>query len=288
MAGVAVIALYWSYEAVHVSAKLGSVTDGLRVSKVWFLMAVPIGFGLIVFRLIQSMIRDFRKITGNMVQVLLIEGSDHGLPSFPEKLSSKSKAYLEQLGVDVLLNTMVMNVSEAEVQTNTEVIPTETIIWAAGVRASKAAEWLDMEADRAGRAVVTPQLNIPEHENIFVIGDTASVMDKDDNPVPGIAPAAKQQGKYVGKAIKKLLKRKTLQPFKYKHAGNLATIGPSEAVIDFGRTKLRGTLGWWVWGLAHIYFLIGNRSKIAVSISWIWAYFSGQRSARLITQVPKD
>ncbi|MEM1086777.1 MAG: NAD(P)/FAD-dependent oxidoreductase [Pseudomonadota bacterium] len=232
--------------------------------------------------------KEFRRIDTRRTRVLLIEGSDRILRALPEDLSDYAAKALEKLGVEILTDHRVTDITADGVQANDKFIRSHTAIWAAGVRASKAAEWLDMEADRAGRAVVTPQLNIPEHENIFVIGDTASVMDKDDNPVPGIAPAAKQQGKYVGKAIKRMLKRKTLKPFKYKHAGNLATIGPSEAVIDFGWTKLRGTIGWWVWGLAHIYFLIGNRSKIGVSISWIWAYFTGQRSARLITQVPKD
>ncbi|MGH6702142.1 MAG: NAD(P)/FAD-dependent oxidoreductase, partial [Bradyrhizobium sp.] len=160
----------------------------------------------------------------------------------------------------------------------------KTIIWAAGVRASPAAEWLDAPADRAGRLQVLPDLSVPGHPDIFAIGDTVVIAGPDGNPVPGIAPAAKQQGRYVADCIKARLRGAALGPFHYKHAGSLAQIGKRQAVIDFGRFKLRGTLAWWIWGVAHIYFLIGVRNRLAVAMSWLWNYVRDQRSARLITQ----
>ena len=139
-----------------------------------------------------------------------------------------------------------------------------TIIWAAGVRASPAAEWLGAPADRAGRVKVEPDLTVPGHPDIFAIGDTVTITGPDGKPVPGIAPAAKQEGRYVARAIKARLARlQRPAPFRYQHAGNLAQIGKREAVIDFGWIKLSGSIAWWIWGLAHIYFLIGLRTGSA-------------------------
>jgi NADH dehydrogenase len=161
----------------------------------------------------------------------------------------------------------------------------ETVIWAAGVQASPAAEWLSAPADRAGRLIVEPTLTVPGHPDIFAIGDTVTVAGPDGKPVPGIAPAAKQEGRYVADAIKERLRGGPLPPpFVYKHAGSLATIGKRLAVIDFGRIKLRGALAWWIWGLAHIYFLIGVRNRLSVALSWLWIHARDQRSSRLITQ----
>jgi NADH dehydrogenase len=158
------------------------------------------------------------------------------------------------------------------------------LIWAAGVRASPAAEWLDAPADRAGRLEVLPDLTVPGHPDIFAIGDTVMIAGPDGKPVPGIAPAAKQQGQYVAQAIKTRLRGGMVAPYHYKHAGSLAQIGKRKAVIDFGSIKLRGTLAWWIWGIAHIYFLIGLRNRLSVAISWLWVYARDQRAARLITQ----
>jgi len=131
---------------------------------------------------------------------------------------------------------------------------------------------------------VRPDLTVPGHPEIFAIGDTVLIAGPDGNPVPGIAPAAKQQGRYVANVIKARLRGETSAPFKYKHAGSLAQIGKRKAVIDFGRIKLRGTIAWWIWGLAHIYFLIGLRNRLSVALSWLWIYVRDQRAARLITQ----
>ena len=160
----------------------------------------------------------------------------------------------------------------------------KTIIWAAGVRASPAAEWLDAPADRAGRLQVEPDLTVPGHPDIFAIGDTVTIAAWNGQPVPGIAPAAKQQGRYVAEAIKTRLSGGTSAPFHYQHSGSLAQIGKRLAVIDFGRIKLRGTIAWWIWGIAHIYFLIGLRHRLSVALSWLWIYTRDQRAARLITQ----
>ncbi|HJZ20004.1 MAG TPA: NAD(P)/FAD-dependent oxidoreductase, partial [Bradyrhizobium sp.] len=140
------------------------------------------------------------------------------------------------------------------------------------------------EADRAGRLQVLPDLTVPGHPDIFAVGDTVMIEAWDGKPVPGIAPAAKQQGRYVASAIKARLRGEAPAPFRYRHAGSLAQIGKHKAVIDFGRIKLRGTLAWWIWGIAHIYFLIGLRNRISVAITWLWIHARDQRAARLITQ----
>ena len=167
----------------------------------------------------------------------------------------------------------------------TEHIPARTAIWAAGVKASRAAQWLGVAGDRAGRVPVTEDLTLEGHPEIFVIGDTAAVTNADGKPVPGIAPAAKQQGEFVARKLKaRFGLRRDPGRFVYRHQGSLATIGRKAAVADFGRIRLKGALAWWVWGIAHIYFLIGTRNRMAVALSWLWSHASGQKSARLITQ----
>jgi NADH dehydrogenase len=161
----------------------------------------------------------------------------------------------------------------------------KVILWAAGVRASAAAAWAGLPADNAGRAQVEPDLTAPGHPEIFVIGDTATINAWAGKPVPGIAPAAKQQGAHAARTIRRRLGGDSAQRiFRYKHSGNLATIGRRAAVIDFGTVKVRGWLAWWIWGLAHIYFLIGVRNRLAVALSWLWIYATGSRDACLITQ----
>jgi NADH dehydrogenase len=185
----------------------------------------------------------------------------------------------------VRLGKPVTAITEAGVTIGDEFVASRTVVWAAGVQASPAAKWLGIPADRAGRAVVGPDLSIENDPNVFVIGDTALVTHENGTPVPGIAPAAKQQGDYVAKVVKARVAGKPVPgPFKYHHQGSLATIGKRSAVVDFGRIRLKGWLAWWIWGLAHIYFLIGTRSRFAVAWSWLWIHFSGQHSARLITQ----
>ncbi|HEX5233503.1 MAG TPA: NAD(P)/FAD-dependent oxidoreductase [Bradyrhizobium sp.] len=227
---------------------------------------------------------DFRNIDTRKTRVVLIEAGTRVLAGFADDLSAYAQRSLESMGVEVLLGQPVTECNRDGVVYGGNRLAAKTIIWAAGVRASPAAEWLDAPADRAGRLQVLPDLSVPRHPDIFAIGDTVVIAGPDGNPVPGIAPAAKQQGRYVADCIKARLRGAALGPFHYKHAGSLAQIGKRQAVIDFGRFKLRGTLAWWIWGVAHIYFLIGVRNRLAVAMSWLWNYVRDQRSARLITQ----
>ncbi|OWT76826.1 MULTISPECIES: NAD(P)/FAD-dependent oxidoreductase [unclassified Achromobacter] len=228
---------------------------------------------------------DFRRIDTRRARVLLIEGGQRLLSAFDPSLSAYAKQALEKLGVEVALGQAVSECSAQGVVYGNTRLEAETVLWGAGVRASPAAEWLGVPADRAGRVLVEPDLSVPGHPEIYAVGDTVSIAGPDGTPVPGIAPAAKQQGRYVGAAIKARLRGAPGQgPFRYKHSGNLATIGKRKAVIDFGRIKLRGPLAWWIWGIAHIYFLIGMRNRLSVALSWLWIHTRGQRSARLITQ----
>jgi len=227
---------------------------------------------------------DFRNIDTHRARVVLIEAGPRVLAGFDDDLSSYAQRSLESIGVEVVLNQAVTECSADHVIYGGNRLETKTIIWAAGVRASPAAEWLGAEADRAGRLQVLPDLTVPGHPDIFAVGDTVTIDGPDGKPVPGIAPAAKQQGSYVADTIRARLGGRTTAPFHYKHAGSLAQIGKRKAVIDFGRFKLRGTIAWWIWGIAHIYFLIGVRNRLSVAISWLWIYVRDQRAARLITQ----
>lgn len=228
---------------------------------------------------------DFRVIDPTTARVVLIEGGDRVLGAFSEDLSAYAKSALEKLGVIVHLGNPVTECHADGVEFAGQSLRAKTIIWAAGVQASPAAKWLNVPADRAGRVIVNADLTAPNHPEIFVIGDTATVANGDKGPVPGIAPAAKQQGVHVARTIKaRLSGDQSAKPFRYRHAGNLATIGKRAAVTDFGVIKLKGYAAWWLWGLAHIYFLIGVRNRLAVALSWLWISVSGARSARLITQ----
>ena len=231
-----------------------------------------------------TLVGDFRSIDTRESRVVLIEAGPRVLAAFTEDLSAYAQRSLEKLGVEVELGQPVTACSAEGVVYGGKTLPAATIIWAAGVQASPAAQWIGAPADRAGRAQVEPDLTAPGHKKIFVIGDAAAVADPAGNSVPGIAPAAKQQGKHVAATIRaRLAGDHHDAPFRYRHAGSLATIGKRLAVIDFGRIKLRGALAWWIWGLAHIYFLIGVRNRLSVALSWLWIHTRDQRSSRLIT-----
>lgn len=228
---------------------------------------------------------EFRRIDTNTARILLIEAGPKVLPSFPQQLSDYAAQALSKLGVEILLGAPVTACHANAVEVGETAIPCETIIWAAGVQASPAAKWLQADHDRAGRVLVRPDLTVPRHDEIFVIGDTASVSDTHENPVPGIAPAAKQMGAYVGAAIRRRLRDGSMpRPFVYRHAGSLATLGRRAAIADFGRVRLKGAIAWWTWGIAHIFFLIGTRSRVAVAWSWLWSFLTGQNAARIITR----
>ena len=229
--------------------------------------------------------QDFRTIDTRKARIVLIEAGPRVLPGFPEDLSAYAKNALERLGVEVSLGTPVSECTAEGVVYGGKRLPAATIIWAAGVHASSAAKWLDAPADGAGRIKVEADLTVPGHPEIFAIGDTVTIPGPDGRPVPGIAPAAKQEGAYVAAVIRARLRGETsTPPFRYRHAGSLATIGKRLAVIDFGWIKLRGAIAWWIWGLAHIYFLIGVRNRLMVALSWLWIHTRDQRGSRLITQ----
>jgi NADH dehydrogenase len=234
----------------------------------------------------QNLVGEFRHIDTRKVRVILIEAGPRILPSFAHDLSAYAHRALERLGVEVQLGSAVTDCNASGVMVGGRSLAAGVILWAAGVRASPAAAWLGAPADNAGRVQVAADLSDPGHAEIFVIGDTATVNVWHGKAAPGIAPAAKQQGIHVARTIKRRLAGDS-QPrvFRYRHSGDLATIGKRSAVIDFGWCKLKGWIAWWVWGLAHIYFLIGLRNRLAVALSWLWIYITGSRSACLITQI---
>jgi NADH:ubiquinone reductase (H+-translocating) len=228
--------------------------------------------------------RDFRNINPALACVYLIEAGPRVLPTFPEKLSQSAMSQLHRLGVEVITADAATEINSSFVALRSgRVIQTATVIWSAGVMASPAAKWLKAEADRAGRVKVGTDLRLPANRNVFVIGDTASVTDAHGIAVPGVAPAAKQMGKYVAKTILADIAGKPMQPFAYKNYGNLATIGRKAAVADFGRFQLAGFPAWLVWGLVHVGFLIGFRNRATVLLDWSWSYLTYSRGARLIT-----
>jgi NADH dehydrogenase len=208
------------------------------------------------------------------------------MATFPERLSAVAKRSLERLKVEVRLGARVTHCDDGGVKLGNERIDSRTIVWAAGVAASPAAEWLAAKHDRLGRVMVARDLTLPAHEEVFVIGDTAHVQDPSGKPLPGIAPVAKQQGKYVAKVLHaRIAGRPAPAAFRYRHAGNLATIGRTAAVADFGFVRLTGLIAWLVWRAVHISFLVGFRNRLAVAFDWLWAYVTFQSGARLITEV---
>jgi NADH dehydrogenase len=222
---------------------------------------------------------DFRAINPKDARVVLIEGGPRVLATFPERLSLRARDQLERLGVQVRLGAAVTACDGDGVIAAGERIESRTLIWAAGVIASPAAKWLGVEHDRAGRILVAPDLSVPGHRGIFAIGDTVALAG-----VPGIAPAAKQMGAHVGRLINARLRgRPGMRPFRYRHYGNLATIGRKAAVADFGRVQLSGFPAWVLWAVAHVWFLIGWRNRFVVGLNWLWNYVTFERGARLIT-----
>jgi NADH dehydrogenase len=231
-----------------------------------------------------TLARDFRSIDPRSTKITLVEAGPHVLPVFDESLRSYARRALERLGVEVRLGSAVTACDERGVLLGAERIEAATVIWAAGVAASPVGAWLGLATGRDGKVAVAPDLSVPGTPNVFVIGDAARVVGADGKPVPGIAPAAKQQGRYVAAVIgQRIAGRPLPAPFQYRHAGHLATIGRQSAVIEFPFLKLKGWLAWWIWGVAHIYFLVGVPSPLLVSIRWLWEYLTYGRGARLIT-----
>jgi NADH dehydrogenase len=232
----------------------------------------------------KALAADFRVIDPQQTHVLLVEAGPRLLPSFPEPLSRHAEQALRRVGVDVRLQQAVTHCSATGVTLGDESVSAGTVIWAAGIAASPAVDWLAVAGDRVGRVVVGPDLRPPGMNDVFVIGDTALAHDVAGKSLPGIAPVAKQQGVYVAEAIKACLAGKAAPPpFRYRDRGMLATIGRKTAVIAFGRLRLKGWFAWWLWGIAHVYFLISLRNRLIVMTQWLWSYVSFERGARLIT-----
>ena len=227
----------------------------------------------------RSVSHDFRSITPECSRVILIEAGKRLLPGFPPRLSEAAQRSLKELGVEVRLGAPVSDLGDGYVDWQKELIFTRTVVWAAGVTASAAADWLRADRDQNGRVFVERDLRVPGHPNIFVIGDTANVPGLNGRSLPGVAPVAKQQGRFAADAI---LGRHS-GDFAYQDFGNLATIGRSRAVIEMGEFQLSGFIAWLIWSFAHVWFLIGFRSRMAVTVNWLWNYLTYQRSARLIT-----
>jgi NADH dehydrogenase len=225
-------------------------------------------------------VSDFHNVNPKAAQVILVEAGPRLLAAFAQDLAEYAERALCSLAVTIRLGTAVTGIDAGGVQLGTERIEARTTIWAAGVQASAAAKWVGASHDRAGRVKVTDRLTVPGHPEIYVIGDTALMLDTKGRPVPGLAPAAREAGRYVASAIRLRVRGKMDKPFHYRHYGNFATIGRNRAIIEFGGLHLKGVLAWTVWGVAHIFFLIGFRNRIVVAIDWLWAYVWFRGNAR--------
>ncbi|GAB0114896.1 NAD(P)/FAD-dependent oxidoreductase [Acidisoma sp. C75] len=232
---------------------------------------------------------EYRRIDPAQARVVLVQSAPRVLPSFSAGSSAEAARALAALGVEVIVGAKVTAIDAAGVRIDDRRIAARTTFWAAGVAASPAAQWLGAAADRAGRIIVGADLSVPERPQIFAVGDTAASSGWDGKMVPGLAPAAKQQGQYVAEAIRaSLLGRPAPAAFRYRHYGNLATIGRLSAVAELTRLRLWGAPAWWFWGVAHILFLVGGRNRAAVVLNWLWAYLTYRRSTRLITGSAND
>ena len=227
---------------------------------------------------------DFRHISPTCVRVVLIEGGARVLASFPPRLSAAALRSLKELGVEVMLDARVTRIDAGGVEVGGVRMATAATIWAAGVQASPAAAWLGVDPDRSGRVPVAADLEVAGRPGVFAIGDTAAVTDATGRSVPGIAAAAKQQGRHVALTILARLGRaRAPSPFRYRDYGSLATIGRRRAVADLGRVRLHGLAAWLLWSTAHLWFLVGFRNRLVVGTHWIWNYLTFERGARLIT-----
>ena len=225
--------------------------------------------------------QEFRRIDSRSARIHLIEAGPRVLPSMPESLSASALRQLEKLGVDVHLGVPVTNVDAGGVNYGDQRIEARTVLWAAGVAASPLGRDLGANIDRAGRVPVEPDLSVPGHPEVFVVGDLATVT-QDGKAVPGVAPAAKQMGAHAAAAIRARIEGKPTKPFHYRDYGNLATIGRMAAVVDLRGLHLSGFVAWWFWLIAHVFFLIGFRNRLVVLINWAWSYCTYQRHARII------
>ncbi len=230
----------------------------------------------------RTLAKDFRRIDPTRTRVVLIEGEARVLPTYPDELSRSALEQLKHLGVEVMTSTRVSAVQPGRVLFGEHELPSAVTLWAAGVAASPLGRMLG-PTDRSGRVQVERDLSVPGHPEVFVIGDLANLNDENGKPLPGLAPVAMQQGRAVAKTINRDQRGLAREPFRYKNHGTLATIGRAAAVADFGKIHVTGFIAWIMWLFIHIMFLIGFRNRVLVMLEWSWAYFTYQRSARLIT-----
>ena len=229
-----------------------------------------------------ALVRDFRHIDPASARVILVEGGPRILATYPDELSEHARRDLANLGVDVRTGTLVSEISPHHVVAGGERIHAHTVLWAAGNAASPLGRQLTSRIDRAGRVEVEPDLSVPEHRELFVIGDLAATTTR-GKPVPGVAPAAMQMGAHAAKNIRRDLEQRDRLPFAYRNKGDLATIGRYRAIADFGRLRVAGGLAWWFWLFLHIMYLAGFRNRVSVLVEWAYSYFTYERGARLIT-----
>ncbi len=232
----------------------------------------------------RSLAHQFRAIDPARTRILLVEGMPRVLPTYPEDLSRSAEEQLRELGVEVRTNTMVKAVEPGRVLVGDTWIPAMVTLWAAGVQASPLGKKLGVPTDKAGRVVVQPDLTLPGHAEVFVIGDLAAFAHTPDGkPLPGLAPVAMQQGRWIAKLIRADLEGQPRKPFRFRNRGTLATIGRAAAVADFGKIHVSGFVAWLLWLFVHILYLVGFRNRLLVLIEWAWAYLGYQRGTRLIT-----
>ena len=233
----------------------------------------------------RALARDFKRIHPAAARIVLVEGEPRIIPSFPATLTRKARRKLEQLGVEVRTGVHVTAISREGVMIGKDALPAKNVIWTAGVKASSAGTWLSADVDHAGRVKVAPDLSVPSHPNVFVIGDTACVQHH-GKPLPGLSPVAMQEGRYVAKTIGARIAGRALSPFQYHNKGTLATVGRAFAVVDIGPFRFTGLLAWLTWIVVHIFYLIGFRNRLLVLIQYAWAYLTFQPGARII--VPRE
>ena len=229
--------------------------------------------------------QDFRRLHADQLKVLLIEAGPRILSTFPDTLSQYASDYLAGIGVDIRLNTPVENITAKGVQAGGTFLPASCIVWGAGVKASPAAEWLGIEPGPGGRLPVAPDLSVAGTACISALGDTALAVGEDGKPLPALAQVAKQQGAFLGRALKaNLLSGKSIPAFHFHNRGNTAVIGRNAAIFDFGSWQIKGRLAWLLWALVHVYLLVNFEKRLLVSIQWIWRYSTRQRGARVIDE----
>ncbi|HEX8072839.1 MAG TPA: NAD(P)/FAD-dependent oxidoreductase [Pyrinomonadaceae bacterium] len=231
----------------------------------------------------RALAQDYKAIDTTKARVVLFEGASRVLGMFPEALSRKAEKQLRELGVEVRTDSLVTGVEARRIRVGDEWLPVSAVLWATGVAASPLGKALGAEVDRAGRVLVAPDLSVPGHKDIFVIGDMASLTDVDGVPVPGLGAAATQEGQLTAANIQRDLRGEARVPFRYRDKGSMATIGRNRAVALIGRRQLSGYVAWLMWAFVHVFLLIGFRNRLAVMREWVWAYFTRERSARLIT-----